>query len=717
MLNLVDIASFILQQSAKGPQAVLAALGDHLQKVDLDWAVFLSEGEDGNGNGNAQLELVASNVPAITSDELSHTQPPRRVLTTHRPVYVENGKETGLDDRNAIWTALETETGVMAVLVVASAALSEEDVPEVATFARLLSTALDHARLFETNLKQQARLEALANATTKISAHLDPEVAVRQVMDEALGLLDANKVAIYILEGEGSYCPYSQGVSDEYMHYINTHFEQIPGWGVLETLQPIHIVDAQTDPITAMMRHQVTREDIHTYIVLPMVCRDEGIGAMVVYRTTVRPFTGEEIALAQTFSNQAAVTVANAHAYRTIARLNVSLQERVEARTRELAQRNQYLAALNDIAAVASHPSALEAILQYAVDKVLEVTGLKVGSVWLIEEIGSEITLAAHRDLTESANRMAYLEQDRGLIEQAARSGDVVVSTSTVNDRTMADQLGRRNDLRSAVAVPLLIHDHVVGVLHAGSCQVRPFSPSELGLLSATGRQIGMAIENTRLLQEIQHIVALEERESLAHDLHDGLCQTLGYLILKIDQVVAQLTADQVTRSLGELKRMRQVIDSAYNEVRHTIGALKESATATTLETALQELARDLHWQSGIDVHLNLPPSPLPPLSIHTRTQLLFITREALANAYKHSQARNVNIAVALTGAQVQLSIQDDGQGFEPTGVTAQHHVCLGLESMRKRAQSLDGTLTIDSRSGRGTTITAVVPCNHGKRK
>jgi signal transduction histidine kinase len=99
------------------------------------------------------------------------------------------------------------------------------------------------------------------------------------------------------------------------------------------------------------------------------------------------------------------------------------------------------------------------------------------------------------------------------------------------------------------------------------------------------------------------------------------------------------------------------------------------------------------------------PPCLLPAV---TRTQLLHITGEALANAWQHAQATQVHAHLAQTAGAIRIVVEDDGRGFNPTAVNGGNH--LGLRIMRTRAARIGGRLEINSSPGAGTRVAVSLP-------
>ncbi|MFO1037338.1 MAG: GAF domain-containing protein [Geminicoccaceae bacterium] len=219
------------------------------------------------------------------------------------------------------------------------------------------------------------------------------------------------------------------------------------------------------------------------------------------------------------------------------------------------------------------------------------------------------------------------------------------------------------------------------------------------------------AVAESELSQVLRHTVEAqeEERRHIARELHDTAGQTLTLLDLGLHRLakscpdVAELQAQaaalkEITAQLGEeLSRMAR-------DLRPT--ALDDLG----LQAALAHLVENVGKQTGIVVEADLPPlgERLPPL---VETALYRVCQEALTNVTRHAEATRVRIVLDERDGKVELLIEDDGRGFDPTRLshTRSAGTQLGILGMRERIGQVGGTFSIEANRGRGTKITASV--------
>jgi PAS domain S-box-containing protein len=185
-----------------------------------------------------------------------------------------------------------------------------------------------------------------------------------------------------------------------------------------------------------------------------------------------------------------------------------------------------------------------------------------------------------------------------------------------------------------------------------------------------------------------------ELRAELARDVHDQLGQTLAAMKLKTELI--RDIAPEVAQ------HMQQLVKEGVASVRDISRALRPVALDMGLTHALRALAADLSKHCDVDISTQLPEN-LPDLPGQTERGLYRIAQEALSNAVAHAQAHKIEINLRLLHDQLELTVNDDGQGFAPNSKSV--HRGLGLLGMRERAKQLGAVLWIQSKPLQGTSI------------
>jgi signal transduction histidine kinase len=197
-----------------------------------------------------------------------------------------------------------------------------------------------------------------------------------------------------------------------------------------------------------------------------------------------------------------------------------------------------------------------------------------------------------------------------------------------------------------------------------------------------------------------------EERARLARELHDSTAQLLTAAMLQLGVAARESESDPLSARIAIL---RELIAEALEEVRsmsHTM--YPRVLDDLGLVPALEWLARQTHDQEALDVRV-VADDPSPCVPSELASVLYRVAQEALRNASRHADARNVQIRVSCTSDRATLEVHDDGRGFD-VRQAEERRPGMGLFSMRERVALVDGRLEVTSAPGRGTRVVATVP-------
>jgi two-component system, NarL family, sensor histidine kinase UhpB len=225
----------------------------------------------------------------------------------------------------------------------------------------------------------------------------------------------------------------------------------------------------------------------------------------------------------------------------------------------------------------------------------------------------------------------------------------------------------------------------------------------ELVRLAASFRRMLVRIEDERrrsgrLVLRAQE----EERRRLARDLHDEVNQALTAILLRL-QALSQSAPPDLDEELSELKRL---VNQAMNELLQLARQLRPSALDDHgLLPAMASQVRRFAAQTGIEADLNADGESTK-LAPDEEIAVYRIAQEALANIARHADAKKVAVDLRTGSDGLELTVRDDGRGFE----TDRPATGLGLGGMAERARLVGGELTIESRPGAGTELCLRVP-------
>ena len=217
-----------------------------------------------------------------------------------------------------------------------------------------------------------------------------------------------------------------------------------------------------------------------------------------------------------------------------------------------------------------------------------------------------------------------------------------------------------------------------------------------------------------QLLQQQRVLAGLQERERLARGLHDNLVQVLSYANMQA-QAARELLAKGQTETVDTyLARLAEATKEAHADAREYIFEVKTSTAAERdFAAALRQYLQRFGQTWGLKTELIIPEPQAraeATLDPTAEIQLLRIAQEALTNVRKHACATSVRVSLAIDDGLAQMVVEDNGHGFDPTGLAVGDAQTFGLDVMRERAGEVGGTLQVLSAPGQGTLIAVRVP-------
>ncbi len=251
----------------------------------------------------------------------------------------------------------------------------------------------------------------------------------------------------------------------------------------------------------------------------------------------------------------------------------------------------------------------------------------------------------------------------------------------------------------SGTYMVLRARDRVVGVLAMEHPDPTHFDDVDPVLRDGLVDVIALTIDNARWFGRLRSLGAEEERVRVARDIHDRLGQWMTYMKLELERLSA---ADQVDHD--EVVRLHDDAAQALDELRETLRQLRSGVSD---DRPLAVLGGDLvaHFAERSDVAARFRvPHPDQRLPVPVENELLRILQEALNNVDRHAKADHVDVDWIVEGGNFELTVTDDGRGFDP-GRTV-HERSYGVVGMRERAEVIGASFDINSTPGVGTRLT-----------
>jgi two-component system nitrate/nitrite sensor histidine kinase NarX len=386
------------------------------------------------------------------------------------------------------------------------------------------------------------------------------------------------------------------------------------------------------------------------------------------------------------------------------------MQERVDRQTRRLAQQTATLKTLYDVAASINQAGNLDDLLARFLRILKEMVNGRSATVSLITS-EERIRLVGSIGLDGNfLSGRAQLPLHLCECGKTLSQGDILCEQDV---QRCSQAVGRPmfgRDEIERLEVPLEYQGEQFGTYHLyvdkGSLEGRG---DLLDLLFTIGSHLGMAIAKQRLDEEAHRLSIMEERTTLAHELHDSLAQTLASLRFQARMLEDALEKSVVAEEArADLQRISSGIDEAHTELRELLNSFLAPAEQQGLDPELKKLTRRFRQETGIPVFFQRD-CPNINLTTGEEKQILRIAQECLANVRKHAGAHNVRILLTCRGSgEYRLLVEDDGIGFDDSTRTGEPGEQIGLTIMEERARRLGGQLAIESEPGEGTRVELV---------
>jgi len=493
----------------------------------------------------------------------------------------------------------------------------------------------------------------------------------------------------------------------------------------------IHIGDL--DLLDATEYSGMTR-DARTVLATPLMRRGEPIGAILIRRADVEPFTDKQIDLLKTFADQAVIAIEN-----------VRLFQELQARTRELARSVDELKALGEVGRAVSSTLDLETVLSTIVSQASQLSGTDGGAIYEYDEEAEEFHLRATQNLAMDfveLLRSTRIRKGEGAVGRMAVTFEPTQIPDIELDPTYQSRLrdaALREGYHALLAVPLLRENRIIGGLIVNRKTSGEFSPDVIELLRTFAAQSALAIQNAQLFQEIEekgHQLEVANRHkseflaSMSHELRTPLNAVIGFSEVLLDRMFGELNPKQ-----------DEYLQDILTSGRHLLSLINDILDLAKIEAGRMELeVTDFHLPQAIDNAITLVRERAArraiTLAVDVDSRLGEIKGDErkvkqvllnlLSNAIKFTpEGGRVDVQAALAGGVAEISVIDTGVGIAPedheavfeefrqvgTDYAKKHEgTGLGLTLSRRFVELHGGRIWVKSQLDQGATFTFTLP-------
>ena len=438
-----------------------------------------------------------------------------------------------------------------------------------------------------TQERDEALLRETANAEILRLISKSPgdlELVFRTILENATRICNANFGTLFRFDGK-NFHPVAQFNTPKALLEGQARrgpFQPSPGTAiehVMRTKQVSHSADKATDPVPGFFAEI---GGARSQVAVPMLKDNSLIGVIVIYRQEVRPFTDKQIELVKNFAAQAVIAIENA-------RLLNELRESLDQQT----------ATSEVLRVISSSPGDLEPVFEAMLQNSVRICEAGFGQMFLCQgdNVRHVATIGVPTTLVEfDKRRGTFQPSPGGGLDQAMRTKQVVHIADLTSEHASYPP-ARLGGARSYIAVPMLREGELVGAIAIYRQEVRPFTDRQIALVTNFAAQAVIAIENTRLLNELRERTAqLEARSQEIAKLNAQLEQRVADQVGEIErmsrlrQFLPPQVADLIVASGGErqLESHRREITALFCDLRGFTG-FSESSDPEDVMTLLRQ--------------------------------------------------------------------------------------------------------------------------------
>ncbi len=527
---------------------------------------------------------------------------------------------------------------------------SDKQIKLLTNFAAQAVIAIENSRLLNElrqrtfdlteSLEQQTATSEVLGVISSSPGELEP--VFRAMLANATRICHAKFGILMLRESNEFRSVAIEGAPEAYAAAMgqNPLIPPRPGSGLVtlaQTKQPVQLADLQAEPAYVGNR-LTTLAGARTLLMVPLLKDDEVVGALNFYRQEVRPFTDKQTELVQNFAAQAVIAIENT-------RLLNELRELLDQQT----------ATSEVLRVISSSPGELEPVFRAMLANATRICDAQFGNLLLFDGKNMRV-VALHNaapELVAMRQRDPIVQLEKSILGPLVRTKRLVHVADISAERSYASSvLAKVGGMRTALAVPMLRDDQLVGAIGIYNNEVRPFTEKQIELLTNFASQAVIAIENTRLLNELR-----QRTEDLSASLEnlrtaqDRLVQTQK--LASLGQLTAGI-AHEIKNPLNFVNNFSSLSVELIDELQD---ALKDAPLDGAARVEIDELAVALRGNlDKIAQHGKRADSIVKNMLLHSRegsgerrsVDVNALVEESLNLAYHGARAEKPGFTITL---------------------------------------------------------------------
>lgn len=354
----------------------------------------------------------------------------------------------------------------------------------------------------------------------------------------------------------------------------------LAGW-VVEKGEPVLVADAQKDSRFYQEMDKTTGFITRSVVCVPIIYKFKVIGAIqCINKRDQGAFTAEDLTLLESIAAYSSIAIENSRLYQQLKQSSIDLSREVERKTQELTRSHKDLLALYELAQETSQTLNLQEVLDSSLRKVLEITRLKTGALFLLNEAGDTLELRFHRGLPpELYKALEYLPRGDYFEWQALKQRRAIFENQ-LEARSFIAPLIKKGGFRGLLCIPLISPAKVQGVISLGSKGPLEVDEVRLKFLLSVGGHIATAIENAHLYEELQRVnIQLRETDHLKSDFLTTISHNIRTPLTAITSYAQML---QERQKIGQQEK--QILNTIIEQSQRLLGMAQSTLLMTRME-------------------------------------------------------------------------------------------------------------------------------------
>lgn len=490
------------------------------------------------------------------------------------------------------------------------------------------------------------------------------------------------------------------------------------------------------------------RYGLVSYLGVPLIAKREVLGVLGFYTKEEHQFSNEEIEFLNTLAGQAAIAIHNAQLYEEVGRSKSELELTNAYLKKSLGQLSGLYTALGPLAPSETISEMMDGIIE----RLTQATGADAVLIRLQDQDKEKRSFywASQRGFPDYYLKAVESPPRGSSLEQVFNSGEPIIVSDIASDLRLKGTVQLQVGLRSCAMLPLKVHNEVQGIVHLASRQLGYFDEEQRDHLMAIARQLGIALENKQLFDNLKASRDELERANkvkdeflsvMSHELRTPLSVVMGYTGLVKDGSLGTLNDQQtevlekvLARAGNQLEMINEIMQTTQLEAR----AMTAHQEFFDLHDLLDQLRSDYEVRSekqNVKLIWHYPAAAIPITTDHTK--LKQILQNLINNGLKFTDEGSVTVSVRITADKsnpqsptqprfVEFTVADTGIGIPKEAQDSIFHkfhqvdssetrlyggVGLGLYIVKNFTDLLGGTVKVESEPGKGSTFTIAIPC------